>query len=158
MVTVLLYVSINDELGKNVIIFGAGNSLSVHTDNTKKYIAVIFEGPAYGLDDTTTMAETKYPINITKSRKKICLSLHCNAVNNFLHANGVKIHKFKAKDSKTKPYLLCSENISKDVTVNNMKKTALNGKVYHFFVSYETTDVSDIEVIHKYLMRKHKIV
>ena len=36
---------------------------------------------------------------------------------------GVNIYQFKAKDSEIKSYLLCLGNISKDVTVDNMKKT-----------------------------------
>ena len=44
-------------------------------------------------------------------------------------------------------------NISKDWSVDNMKKTGFNGYVYHFSV-YETTDVDGIEDIHNFLMKK----
>lgn len=40
--------SINGEQGKNVGIFGADNSLSLHADNGKKDILVLGEGPADG--------------------------------------------------------------------------------------------------------------
>ena len=40
--------SINGEQGKNVGIFGAENSLSLHADNRKKDILVLGEGPADG--------------------------------------------------------------------------------------------------------------
>ena len=66
-----------------------------------------------------------------------------------LYANGVKIKPLKAKDSEIKPYPLCSRNTLTSIT----RKNELNGKVYHFSVSYETIDVSDIEEIHKCLMK-----
>ena len=47
------------------------------------------QGPADGLDDATITAEIKYSINITKSKKKICLNLHYNQSN----ANRVKIYQ-----------------------------------------------------------------
>ena len=37
------------------------------------------------------------------------------------------MYKFKAKDSEMKPYPLCLGNISKDFTLNNMKKAGLTG-------------------------------
>ena len=43
-------------------------------------------------------AETKYSIDITQSKKKMCLSLHYSGTNSVLYANGVKIYQFKAKD------------------------------------------------------------
>ena len=47
------------EFGKNVIIFGADMSSSVHFDNKKNNILIIGEGPTKGLDDTTLTAEKK---------------------------------------------------------------------------------------------------
>ena len=91
------------EYGKNVI-FGVDNSSSRHNDNREKDVLVLGEGPTDRSDDTTT-AESKYSINITKSRKKICLSLRFNVVNSFLYTDSVKIVNVKAKDSETKPYL-----------------------------------------------------
>ena len=49
---------------------------------------------------------------------------------------------------------MCSGNISKDFTANNMKKTRLNGYVYKFSVDYDIIDTSNIINIHKYLMKK----
>ena len=66
-----------------MLVFGVDNSLSVHTDNRKKDVLVLVEGPANGLDNTPVTAESKYSVNITKSRKMFCLSLHYNAVNSF---------------------------------------------------------------------------
>ena len=46
-------------MGKNVIIFGADMSSSVHTDNKEKDILILGEEPTQGLDDTTLTAEAK---------------------------------------------------------------------------------------------------
>ena len=48
--------------------------------------------------------------------------------------DGVKVYQFKGKDSEIKPYPLRLCNISKDFTVDNVKKTELNGYVYDFSV------------------------
>ena len=69
------------EFSKPVVIFGLGNSSSVHADNRKKDILVLGEGPTDGLHDTAITAETIYSVNI---RKKTYLSLHYNMVNSFL--------------------------------------------------------------------------
>ena len=89
-------------------------------------------------------------VDITKFRKKICLSLNYIASNDFLYANGIKIHQFKAKKFEIRSYSLCLGSISKDFTVDNMKKTGLNGKIYDFTVSCGTIDVSDIKDLHKF--------
>ena len=99
-----------------------------------------------------------YSINFTKVKTKFCLSLHCNGANSYLFVNGSEIIKFKAKDSEINPYELGLGNISKDWSVDNMKKTSLKGCVYDFSVDYDAIEVSDILDIHKYLMEKNKIV
>ena len=38
------------------------------------------------------------------------------------------------------------------------KKTGLHGNVYDFKVDYDATDVDDILNIHKYLMKKNKMI
>ena len=75
-----------------------------------------------------------YLINFTENNKKFCLSLHYNGANSYLFVNGTEIHKFKAKDSEIVTTPLRLRNISKDVSVDNMKKTGLNGYVYNFSV------------------------
>ena len=62
--------------GKNVIIFGADMSSSVHVDNKGKDILILGEGPTQELNDMTLTAEAKYPINFTQSKKRFVLSLH----------------------------------------------------------------------------------
>lgn len=69
----------NDELGKNVVIFGVDNSSLMCVDKIKN---VVGEGPTDELvDDTTITREAKCSINISNSRKEICLSLHYNGKN-----------------------------------------------------------------------------
>ena len=77
--------------------------------------------------------------------------------NSYLFVNGTEIIKFKAKDSETTPYELWLGNISKDWSVDNMRRTGLKGYVYDFSVNYDAIAVSDILDIHKYLMEKNEI-
>ena len=72
--------------------------------------------------------------------------------------SGTEIYKFKAKDSKIVATPLCLVNILKDWSAGNMKKTRFNGYVYDFGVDFDAADVDDILDIHKYLMKKIKIV
>ena len=51
---------------------------SVHIDNKGKYISILGEGPAQGLDGTTFTAKKIYLFNFTQSRKKFCLRLNYN--------------------------------------------------------------------------------
>ena len=99
-----------------------------------------------------------YSINVTVTKKKSCLSLHFNGANSYLFVNGTEIYKFKAKDSEIVPSPLCLGNISKDWSVDNMKKTGFNGYIYDFSVDYHATDVADIVDIHRYLMKKNDSV
>ena len=139
--------------GQNVIIFGENMSSSVHVDNKKKDILILRKGPTQGLEHTLT-AEKTYLINFTVTIKKFCLSLHYNGANSYLFVNGTVIYKFKAKDSEIVATSLFLVNISKDWSVDNMKKTRFNGYVYDFSVDYDAIAVDDIMGIHNYLLNK----
>ena len=78
--------------------------------------------------------------------------------NSYLFVNGTEIYKFKAKDSEVASSLLCLRNISKDWSIDNMKKTGFNGYVYDFSADYDATDVDEIKDIHKYLVKKNNMV
>ena len=71
-----------------------------------------------------------------------------------MFVNGTEIYKFKEKDSEIVATPLCLGNISKDWSLDNMKKTGFNGYVYYFSVDYDATDVDAILDIQKYLMKK----
>ena len=66
----------DDSIGKNVNIFGADKSWSVHVNNKRKGILILNEGPTQALDDMTLTAEAKYSINYKQSEKKFVLSLN----------------------------------------------------------------------------------
>ena len=100
-------------------------SSSVHIDNKKKDILVLGKGQTQGLEHTLTAGKMS-SINFTVTKKKFCLSLHYNGANSYLFVNGTEIYKFKAKDSEIVATPLCLGNISKDWSVDNMKKTRLN--------------------------------
>ena len=72
--------------------------------------------------------------------------------------NGKEIHNFKAKDSEIVATALCLGKISKDWSVDDMKKAGLNGYVYDFGVDYNDTAVDDVSDIDDYLMKKNNIV
>ena len=133
-------------------------SSSSHANNKKNNILVLGKDFAQGINGTTIYAEKLYSINFTENNKKFCLSLHYNRANSYLFVNGTEIHKFKAKDSEIVQYPLCLGNISKDFSVDNIKKTGLNGYLYNFSVDYDAIAVDDILDIHKYLMDKNDIV
>ena len=64
-----------------------------------------------------------------------------NGANSYFFVNGTEIYKFKANDSETVASPLCLGNISKDWSVDNMKKkTGFNGYVYDFSVDYNATE------------------
>ena len=62
----------------------------------------------------------------------------------------------KAKDSEIVVTSLCLRNISKDFSVDNMKKTGLNRYVYDFTVDVIADDY--ILDTHKYLIKKNNMI
>ena len=96
-------------------------SSTPHFDNKKKDILICGKVPTQGLEHKLT-TEKVYSINFTENKKKFCLSLHYNEANSYLFINGTKIIKFKAKDSEIVATSLCLGNISKDLSIDNMKR------------------------------------
>ena len=72
--------------------------------------------------------------------------------------NGKEIHKSKAKDSEIVATPFCLGNISKDWSVDNLKKPGLHGYVYDFSIDYDAIAVDDILGIHNCLMKKNDIM
>ena len=144
-------------LGRNKMIFGVDMSSSTKIDNGKKDIFILGKGPTQGLENKLS-AEKMYSVNFTERNQKFCLSLHYNGANSYLFVNGTEIYKFKAKDSETAATPLCLGNTSKDWSVDNMKKTGLNGYDYDFSVGYDAIAVDVILDIHNSLMKKNDIV
>ena len=78
-----------------------------------------------------------------------------------MFVNDTEIYKFEAKDSEILASPLCLGDISKDWSIDNMKKkkpTGFNGYVYDVSVDYYSTDADDMVDIHRYLMKKNDIV
>ena len=73
-------------------------SSSSNIDNKKIDILVPGKGPTQRLEHTLT-AEKMYSINFTVTKKKFCLSLHCNGASSYLFVNGTEMYKFKVKES-----------------------------------------------------------
>ena len=144
--------------GQNLIIFGADMCSPVHVDNKGKYIFILGFSPTQGLGEHSLTAEKMYLINFTVTRKKFCLSLHYNGINSYLFANGTEIIKLKAKYSEIVATPLTLGNISKDCSVDNMKRTGFNGYLYGFSVAYDAIVVGDTLDIHKCLMKKNNIM
>ena len=96
-------------------------SSSAKIDNRKKDILILGKSPTQGLEHTLS-AEKLYSINFTKEKTKFYLSLHYNGANSYLFVNGTEIIKFKAKDSEITTYELYLGNISKNWSLDNIKK------------------------------------
>ena len=84
--------------------------------------------------------------------------MHYNGTNSYLFVNGSETIKFKAKDSKILTTPLCIGNISKELSLDNMKRTGFNGCIYDFSVDYDAIAVDDMFDIRKYLMKKNNMI
>ena len=64
--------SFDNEFARNVIIFGADNSSSSHSDNRKNNFLVLGENRTYGINGSFGSPEKKFNINFTKANTKFC--------------------------------------------------------------------------------------
>ena len=116
------------KLQKNVIIFGAYLSLSVHIDNKRRYL-----NSWWRINTRIRWYHIKKrSLIFTQPNKRFALSLYFNRDNSFLFANAKKTYQFKAKDSKIKDYALHLGNFLKGFTINYLKKTRLKGNIKFF--------------------------
>ena len=69
-----------------------------------------------------------------------------------------KFINLKRKILKIAATPLCLGNISKDWSVDKMKKAGLNGYVYGFSVDYVAITIDDILDIPNYLMKKNNMI
>ena len=86
------------------------------------------------------------------------MSLHHSGRNSNLFVNGTEIIQFNANGSEIVATPLCLGNISKDLSVDIMKKTRLNEYVFDFSVNYDAIAINDMLHIHKYLMKKNNMI
>ena len=81
--------------GRNVLIFGADMSFSIHATNRGNHIYAMGDGLTQGSNDTTIYAEKKYFRNFTEPDVKFVLSLHYNGDDSYLFVNGRQELKYK---------------------------------------------------------------
>ena len=144
---------------RNVLIFGADMSFSVHATNRANNIYVMSIGLTQGIHNTTLYAEKNFYRNFTDLGKKFMLSLHYNGDDSYLFVNGRQELKFKCKtDQSDQLEKLCIGNLSDQWTTSESEKTGVYGKIYDFVVNYEQiVGVKAIYVMHRYFMTKHNI-
>ena len=143
---------------RNVLIFGADMSSSVHATNRANHIYLMGTGLTQGINDTTIYAEKIFYRNFIDFGKKFVLSLHFNGDNSYLFVNGRQELKFKAKTDQLVKEKLCIGNLSDQWTTSESEKTGVYGKIYDFVVDYEQiSGVKTIYDMHRYLIIKHNI-
>ena len=96
-------------------------SSSTKIDNSKKDISILRKGSTQGLEHALSAARM-YWIIFTVTGKKFSLSQRYNEANSYLFVNWKEIYKFKVKGFQIVATPLCLGNISKDWTIDNMKK------------------------------------
>ena len=143
---------------RNVLIFGADMSFSVHATNRANHIYLMGTGLTQGINDITIYAEKNFYRNFRDPGKKFVLSLHYNGDDSYLFVNGRQELKFKSKTDQLVKEKLCIGNLSDQWTTSESEKTGLYGKNYDFVVDYEQiSGVKAIYDMHRYLMSKHNI-
>ena len=83
--------------GRNVLIFGADVSFSIHRTNRANHIYVMGDGLTPGIHDATLYAEKKHFRNFTEPNVKFVLSLHYNGNDSYLFVNRRQELKFKCR-------------------------------------------------------------
>ena len=139
---------------RNVLIFGAPMSFSVHATNRANHIYLMGTGLAQGINDTTIYVEKNFYRNFTDFGKKFVLSLHYNGDNSYLFVNGRQELKFKAKTDQLVQEKLCIGNLSDQWTTSESEKTGAYGKIYDF---EQISGVKTIYDMYRYLIIKHNI-
>ena len=143
---------------RNVLIFEADMSFSVHKNNRANHIYVMGTGLTQGIHDTTLYAENNFYRNFTDPGKKFMLSLHYIGDDSYLFVNGKQELKFKAKTDQLVKKMLFLGNLSDQWTTSESEKTGLCGNIYDFVVDYkQIVGVKAIYDMHRYLMTKYNI-
>ena len=145
---------------RNIIMFGADISNSVHTTNQTQNILILGHGLTQKVNNTTIYAEKMYSPNLSAENKTFCLSLHYNGDSSCLFGNGKDVTKFKAKDFKDKANQLALGSISTSASLSssNIEDSKLYGNVYDFSIDYSAISNDKVHDIHGYLMRKNSII
>ena len=113
---------------RNVLLFGADMSFSVHATNRANHIYLMGTGLTQGINDTTIYAEKNFYRKFTDFGKKFVLSLHYNGDNSYLFVNGRQELKFKAETDQLVKEKLCIGNLGDQWTRSESEKTRVYGK------------------------------
>ena len=97
---------------RNVLLFGADMSFSVHLTNRANNIYVMGSGLTQGIHDITLYAEKNFYRNFTDLGKKFMLSLHYNCDDSYMFVSGRQELKFKCKTDQLVKEKLCIGNLS----------------------------------------------
>ena len=108
---------------RNVLIFGADMSFSVHGTNRANHIYLMGTSLMQSINDTTIYAEKNFYRNFTDFGKKFVLSLHYNGGDSYLFVNGRQKLKFKAKTDQLVKEKLCMGNLRDQWTTSESEKT-----------------------------------
>ena len=153
---------------RNVIIFGADMSGSVHASNKTKIFLVLGRGLIQLIENTAIYAEKTYSSNFSAENKIFVLSLHYNGDNSFLFVNDQKVTQFKAKDSVfnnprvltlgvlTVPVYLSGAN--NRLSPKNVNDKKLYGNIYDLSVDYSPISNKNILKLQTYLMKKNGLI
>ena len=107
--------------GRNVLIFGADMSFSIHATNRANHVYIMGDGLTQGINDTTIYAEKKYFRNFPEPDVKFVLSLHYNGDDSYLQ-DGRQELNFKSKTDQLVKEKLCIGNLSDQWTASESEK------------------------------------
>ena len=85
--------SFDNDLARDVIVFGTDNSSTSHSDNFKNNFLILVEVPTYGVNGRFESPEKNININFAKANSKFYLSLHYVAG---FFVNGKEIFNFNS--------------------------------------------------------------
>ena len=97
---------------RNVLIFGADMSFSVHKTNRANHTYLMGTGLKQSIHDSTLYTEKNFYRNFTDPSKKFMPSLHYNGDDSYLFVNGRQELKFKCKTDQLVKQKLCIGNLS----------------------------------------------
>ena len=147
-----------DGLARNVIIFGADMSRSVHASNkTQNVLGLGGKAFIQKINNTITCGEKMYSPNFSVERKIFVLSLRCNSDNSYLFVNDKKVTQFKAKNfeiGENSMFLGTLVGDKSHYSVSDLSKDDANsiklyGNIYNFSVDYSTISNDEILKIYK---------
>ena len=119
-------------------------------ENRKKDILILGKGPTQDLEKMQKKCIQLILLKIIKNSVWVCIIMKQTVIYLLMVEKLINL--------KQKILKLCLGIISKDWTVDNMKKTGLNWHVYDFSVDHDAIAVDHVFDIHKYLMKKKNMI